>query len=147
MSPRLYRDASGRFDVTLPDRWVAEPDGEEGVLLYRDEGFGLLHLMPFARGADEELDPAEELYAFLVEQDIELEEDEVEDLGLEETGALAFCEYLAEEADEVVYWLMAVAVTHGLLLFGSYSCPSEYRGMEREPVVETLKSIRFRVPS
>jgi hypothetical protein len=99
--------------------------------------------MPFDRAPDEEPDPAEELYAFLAEQDIEIEEDEVEDVDLNGTGSLAMSEYLAEEPDEVVYWLVGVATGPGRLIFASYSCTSSERDLERQTVTELLSGVRF----
>lgn len=145
MSVTRYLDDKGFFQIDYPDPWVAEEDGEGGVLIFREEGNGLLHLMPFERPTDEDADPAEELYAFLADQDIELEEDEVEDVELAGTGLMALCEYLAEEVEEDVFWLVGVATGPGRLLFVSYSCPSGEENAEREAVRDILDTIRFRV--
>ena len=143
MTPRAYRDELGGFELHLPDGWTSEQDGEGGVLIFREDGVGLLHLMPFDREPDEEPDPGEELYAFLAEQEIEIEEDEVEDVDLDGTGSLAMSEYLAEEPDEVVYWLVGVATAPGRLIFASYSCTSSERDLERQTVTDLLSSVRF----
>jgi hypothetical protein len=143
MSPIPYRDPNGNYALALADGWTVEADGEGGALIFREEGFGLLHLMPFERESDEEPDPAEELYAFLADHDLELEEDEVVDIDIGPTGSLAVCEYLAEEPEEVVYWLVGVATTPGRLLFASYSCASADREHEREAVREMLGTLRF----
>ena len=108
----------------------------------------MLHLMLFRRDPLEELDPAEELYAFLENEEIELEEDEVEDVDLGGTGSLAVCEYLEEEEEEEgedgeVYWLIGVATAPGRLLFASYSCSAEERERERDAIRGILSSIRF----
>jgi hypothetical protein len=143
MEWKSYREEEGLFEVSFPEEWTAEADGEGGVLIFHEDGCGLLHLMPFEREVEEESDPAEELYAFLAEQEIELEEDEVEDMDLGGTGSLALCEYLAEEAGEVVYWRVGVATAPGRLVFASYSCPSEDRETERERITRILSSLRF----
>lgn len=144
MSLTRHLDDRGYFHIDYPDPWVAEEDGEGGVLIFREEGQGLLHLMPFER-SDDDADPAEELYAFLADQDIEIEEDEVEDLDLAGTGSMAICEYVAEEVEEEVFWLVGVATTPGRLLFVSYSCPSGEERAEREAVRRMLETIRFQV--
>jgi hypothetical protein len=122
---------------------MAEEDGEGGVLLFREDGHGLLHLIPFERGLGDEADPGEELYAFLDEQEIELQEDEVEDIELSPFGSLALCEYIEEDADETVYWMMGVATAPGRLVFASYSCPVLEREDERDAVRRTLEGLRF----
>src|SRR5688572_24713930 len=106
MRAARYSDLEGAFSLSLPDAWEAERDPEGGLLVSSSEGNGLLHLIPFSRDPAEDLDPAEELYAFLEDQEIELEEDEVEDLELPAGGLLALCEYATEEGDEAVYWMV-----------------------------------------
>jgi hypothetical protein len=133
------------FHFALPAGWVAEPDEEEGVSAYPTEGVGLLHLVAFPHPGEDDLDPAEELYAFLEEQGIEIEEDEVEDLVLEEGSDLSLCEYLAEEEDEdTTYWLVGVATAPGNLVFVSYSCPAGEEEKERAAVRELLSSLRLK---
>lgn len=132
-----YRDDEGGFALRLPAGWEADRDEEGGVLLTAEDGPGLLHLIGFGRDPDEEADPADELYAFLADQDIELEDDEVEDFDLGDTATLALCEYLAEDADEASYWLVAVATAPGRLVFASYSCPAG----EQDPERETIRAI------
>jgi hypothetical protein len=148
MSDRQRVTIDPAFSLSLPEGWAAEADEEEGVSVYAAEGAGLLHLVAFPHAADEELDPAEELYAFLEEQGIEIEEDEVEDLELPAGGGLALCEYLSEEdeggeEEETTYWLVGVAIGPGTLLFVSYSCPSGEEEQERASVRAILESISF----
>src|SRR5690606_29918598 len=99
--------------------------------------------IPFEREAEDEQDPAEELYAFLADQEIELEEDEVEDLELPGDGSLALCEYLVEEDGEMIYWMMGVATAPGGLVFASYSCPEAYEDQETEAVREVRTGLTF----
>jgi hypothetical protein len=147
MIPRRFRDTNGTFELTLPAGWQTEPDGEGGLLLYREDGCGLLHLMPFERDPFEDLDPAEELYAFLADQEIELEEDEVDDVTLP-IGSLAICEYIADDEDEeITYWLVGVATAPGQLLFASYSCAAGEEDAESGAVREILSSLSFDTPS
>jgi hypothetical protein len=141
-----YRDEDAAFSIDLPSGWMVERDEEGGVLVGLEEGCGLLHLIEFDREVGEETDPAEELYAFLEDQEIELEEDEVEDSELSGGGSLALCEYLAldgEEAEETVFWLVAVATAPGRLLFASYSCPLGDEDDEKEQVRQILSSLTF----
>lgn len=138
-----YQDAEGDFEVTLPASWRSRKDGEAGLLLFDDEGEGLLHLIPFSRDPDDELDAAEELYAFLAEHEIELEEDEVEDVELAGEGLLALCAYLAEEDGEEEYCLVGVAVAPGQILLASYSCPAGDDEAEAKIVRGILASIAF----
>jgi hypothetical protein len=138
-----FRDPSGAFEVQLPVGWEVEADEEGGLLLGEHHGCGLLHLIQFDREPGEEADPAEELYAFLEDQEIELEEDEVEDVGLGGGGSLAVCEYLSEEGEEIVYWLVGVATAPGQLLFASYSCPHGEEEQEKGRVREILASLSF----
>jgi hypothetical protein len=143
MRTARHSDADGAFSVTLPDGWDEEPDEEGGLLLAREEGAGLLHLVSFSRESLEFVDPAEELYAFLAEHEIHLEEDEVEDIELRSGGVLAYCEYATEEDGESVYWLVAVAAAPGQLVFASYSCPLGEEDEEREVVREILTTLQL----
>jgi len=136
-----YNDGEGAFEVTLPASWSAEKDGEGGLLLFGDQENALLHLMPFSRDPEEETDAADELYAFLAEHEIELEEDEVEDIDLAGGALLALCEYETDEDEEEVYWMVGVAAAAGQILFASYSCPASEAANESEIVREILASL------
>ena len=138
-----YSDTEGAFHLTVPDDWEIARDEEGGLLLSRGEGGGLLHVLPFAREEEGDVDPAEELYAFLEDQDIEIEEDEVEDLDLPSGAALALCEYVAEEEEDAVYWMVGVASAPGQLVFASFSCPAEDEDEERETVRRILSTLAF----
>jgi hypothetical protein len=139
---RTHRDPDGHFLFRAPEEWEVERDEEGGVLVSRPEGAGMLHLIHFDREGDEEADPGEELYAFLEEQEIELEEDEVEDLELP-TGSLALCEYLEEDEDETVFWLIGVATAPGGLVFASYSCPAGEEAEEKGIVRALLATLEL----
>lgn len=141
MRPARYDDSEGSFTLYVPQDWDAERDEEGGLLVSSDEGNGLLHLIPFGRESGDHVDPAEELYAFLEDQEIELEEDEVEVLDLPAGGLLAVCEYVAEDGDESVYWIMAVAAAPSRLVFASYSCPEGEEEGERAAVRDILTSL------
>jgi len=140
------------FSLSLPAQWVSEPDEEGGVSLYHPDGPGLLHLLAFPQPPGEMPDPAEELYAFLEEQGVELEEDEVEDLELPGGAELSLCEYLTEpeegedeaEGEEATFWLNAVATAPGILVFCSYSCPAGEEEAELETVRAVLASLALR---
>ena len=131
------------FTLRVPAGWDAERDEEEGVLVGAEEGPGLLHLVHFPGSGDEVADPAEELYAFLEEQEIEIEEDDVEDLDLAGGIELSYCEYLSEEDEEeaATYWLVGVATGPGNLVFVSYSCPAGEEAEERETVLDILSTL------
>ncbi len=146
-------EISGGAEVEIPEGWDWENDEEGGVNLMSEEGAGLLHLVIFEQDPGALADPAEELYAFLEDQGIELEEDEVEDVELDGDGHLALCEYITEqdepqegeEEDEPsTFWLVGVATAPGNLLFGSYSCPAGEQEPEREVVRSILASARLR---
>jgi len=143
MSERERVTIDPAFSLSLPEGWVAEPDEEEGVSVYAPEGVGLLHLVAFPASEDHEPDPADELYAFLEEQGIVIEEDEVEDVELPAGAELALCEYLSEEEeeDETTYWLVGVAMSPATLVFVSYSCPSGEEEKERASIREILTSL------
>lgn len=146
--PRRDVEFEDVFTLSLPEGWEAERDEEEGLNVVGPEGTGLLHLIPIPQPEGEVLDPAEELYAFLEDQGVELEEDEVEDVELaEEDAELSLCEYLAEADEEedderATFWMIAVATAPGLLIFGSYSCPAGEEEAERAAVREILASLR-----
>ncbi|MEX2582755.1 MAG: hypothetical protein WD766_05755 [Gemmatimonadota bacterium] len=143
MNRARYTGNDGAFELRLPAGWKMEPDAEGGALVSAVEGRGLLHLVPFERELEEPSDPAEELYAFLEDQEIELQEDEVDDLELPGEAGAALCEYLAEEGDELVYWLVCVATAPSRLLFASYSCPSGQEDDEREVILQILSTLTF----
>jgi hypothetical protein len=137
------------FSLVLPPGWLSEPDEDEGVTVFLPDGPGLMHLVAFPDPGEEVLDPAEELYAFLEEQGVEIEEDEVEDIDLSEGAELSYCEYIAEdeeEDDESTYWLVGVATAPGRLVFINYSCAAGEEDLQREVVRALLGSLRLTRP-
>jgi len=142
------RDPEGRFSLVPPPGWSAAPDEDEGGMeVWREDGAGSLHLISF--DADEFPDPAEELYAFLEEAGVEIEEDDVDDVELEE-GELALCEYEAEEEEsedgdgpQTTFWMQGVATAPGVLVFVSYECPAGLQDPERELVRQSLATLRL----
>lgn len=143
-----YVDPDGAFRVRVPEGWTTERDEEAGgVELFRADGAGSLHLLGFAAPTDEVADPAEELYAFLDEQGVELEEEDVDDLELAGGADMALCEYLAEpepgDDEEPTFWIMGVATAPGALVFASYSCAAGEEDEERERVREILASLEL----
>ncbi|MQA90137.1 MAG: hypothetical protein GEU90_07870 [Gemmatimonas sp.] len=140
-----YDEGDGSFDLKLPDDWDLNLDEEGGVVVAKLDGCGLLHIMPFSRDPGEDDDPADELYAFLEDQEVELQEDEVEDVELSGAGAGALCEYLAEDGEGPIHWLVFVATAPGQLLFASYSCSTDQEGgeVEAKEAREILTSLRF----
>lgn len=124
----LHTDPEHGYSLSLPEGWRASPDPEgDGEELFHPDGAGIVHLVPLTAGSGGE-DPADELYAFLAEQGIELEEDEVEDLELE-GGLLSYCEFGTEEEledggeTEAVRWLIGIAAGPRGLLLITYSAP------------------------
>lgn len=139
------RDPDGRFTLVPPPGWRHAPDEDEGgVEVWHEEGAGTLHLMSFD-GGDEFADPAEELYAFLDERDVELEDDDVEDVALADGGELALAEYEAEDEDEgdATFWLVGVATAPGVLVFATYLCPAGAQEQEAERVRAALATLRL----
>lgn len=143
----MTRPDDDRFGFDLPAGWIVEPDDESGVLISREDGAGLLHLVGF-EPPSEVGDPAEELFAFLDEQDLVLDEADVEDVDLAD-GELAMVEYIAEAEDGegedeelTTYWLVAVALMPGALVFANYSCPAGDEDAERDAVLRILRSLR-----
>ena len=139
------RDPEGRFTVTVPAGWSAEPDeDQDGLELWREDGAGTLHLISFAPD-DGFPDPAEELYAFLEERGVELEEDEVDDVPLDGGAELAVCEYVSEDEDEgeSLYWMVGVGTAPGVLVFATYFCTAGQEAAEREAVRGALASLRI----
>jgi hypothetical protein len=143
MRSMRYREQDGSFELAVPGGWAVERDDEGGLLLSDPDGYGAVHLMPFAREPGEEIDAADELYAFLEDQGIEVEEDEVEDIELAGGGFLALCEYQVEEGGEAVYWLVGVATAPGQLVFISYSCLTGEEDRESEIVRQAVAELRF----
>jgi hypothetical protein len=146
-------EIAGGAEAELPAGWEWEVDEEGGVNLMPETGVGLLHLVTFEQEPGDVADPAEELYAFLEDQGIELEEDEVEDVELTGDAHLALCEYITEqeepesddedEDEPSTFWLVGVATAPGNLLFGSYSCRAGEQEPEREVVRAILASVRL----
>lgn len=143
-------DLDPGFEVTIPGDWVAERDEEGGVLIAKEDGVGLLHLVSFPQLPDEMPDPAEELYSFLEDSGVELLEDEIDDVELPDGAEMSLCEYVAEEedesSDEATFWTVAVAVRPGMLVLASYSCPLGEEDRERETLREVLATLRLRPP-
>lgn len=143
---RRWADPDGRFDFLLPPGWNAEADPDEGgVEVWDDRGPGNLHLLAFDSDDDDFPDPAEELYAFLEERGVELQEEEVEDVPLEGGGELALCEYSAEDEEEgggPLFWRVGVATAPGRLVFATYFCPEGQEEREADAVLELLASLR-----
>ncbi|HEX2207495.1 MAG TPA: hypothetical protein VHG93_07415 [Longimicrobium sp.] len=139
------RDPDGRFTLVPPPGWSSAPDDEEGGLeVWPQEGSGTLHLISFDAG-DDFPDPAEELYAFLDDREVELEEDEVQDVPLDGGAELAIAEYEAEDEDEgdATFWLVGVATGPGALVFATYLCPAGEQEAEAERVRAALATLRL----
>ena len=138
------RDPDGRFTLVPPPGWQHAPDEDEGGMeVWREDGAGTLHLISF--DAEDFADPAEELYAFLHERDVELEDDDVDDVALEDGSELALAEYEAEDEDEadVTFWLVGVATAPGVLVFATYLCPAGEQEREAESVRAALATLRL----
>lgn len=138
-------DPDGRFTLHPPAGWSAAPAEDEGGLeVWREEGVGVLHLVSF--DTDDFADPAEELYAFLEDRGVELEDDDVEDLALPEGAEMAFAEYEAEDEDEgeATFWLVGVAAAPGTLVFATYVAPAGEQEPEVDLVRAALGTLRLR---
>ena len=140
------RDPEGRFTLAVPAGWSAAADEDgDGLEAWSEQGVGTLHLISFSPDdGDDFPDPAEELYAFLEERGVELQEDEVEDVPLEGGAEMALCEYVAEDEDEgdSLFWMVGVATAPGVLVFASYFCPAGEEETERGAVLDALRSLR-----
>ena len=142
-------DLDPAFELEIPAGWEAERDEEGGVLVSAADGAGLLHLVAFPQPPGPVQDPGEELYAFLEQGGIELEEDEIEDVELADGAEMSVCEYIAEEDPdagdvEATYWMVAVAVRPGCLVLCSYSCPLGEQDAERAVVLDILRGLRMK---
>lgn len=137
-------DPDGRFTLRPPPGWSAAPDEDDGGMeVWREDGAGTLHLISFdAEGFG---DPAEELYAFLEDRGVELEEDDVDDVALEGGGEMALAEYEAEDEDagETVFWMVAVAAAPGVVVFATYLAPAGEEAADLEPVRAALATLRL----
>ena len=149
MPGNRYHNREGGFSVLVPPGWTAEADPQEGGSeLFDPDGAGSLHLLGFPAPADEPLDPAEELFAFLDEEGIELDEEDVDDLPLEAPAAMAVCEYITEPEnggtdEENTFWLVGVATAPERLVFAIYSCPAGEEAEEREKVHSVFASLQL----
>jgi hypothetical protein len=144
--PTRHTDLDGRFDLVIPAGWSASPDEEDGGLeVWSETGVGTLHVIALPQDLDEFLDPAEELYAFLEERGVELQEDEVDDVVLEGDAELAVCEYSSEDEDdgEALFWMVGVATAPGVLAFATYFCPAGQEERERLAVRAALETLRL----
>ena len=143
------RDPEGRFTVTIPAGWSSAPDeDQDGLEVWKEDGAGTLHLISFAPSGEDFPDPAEELYSFLEERGVELEEDEVEDVPLEDGSELALCEFTSEDEDdgESLFWMVGVATTPGAICFATYFCPAGEEEKERDTVRLALTTLRLLDP-
>lgn len=144
-----YTDPEGGFEAEVPPGWWARPDAEQGgvELAAGGDGAGVLHLLAVPQPEGSFPDAAEELYAFLDEQGIELSEDDVEDLELAGGAELTLCEYEVEaeedEQDEPTFWLVGVATAPGQLVFATYVCAAAEADQERDVVRGILASLRL----
>ena len=139
------RDPDGRFTVVPRPGWSAAPDEEQGGLeVWPEEGAGTLHLISFDAG-DDFADPAEELYAFLDDRGVELEEDDVEDVPLPDGAELALAEYEAEDEEEgdATFWLVGVATAPGAAVFATYLAPAGEQEQEVALVRDALSTLRL----
>lgn len=139
-------DSEGRFSLVPPPGWSTAPDEEDGGLeVWNEEGVGTLHLLAIPQEEGAFPDPAEELWAFLEGNGVELEEDEVDDVPLEDGAELALCEYVAEDEDEgeALFWIVGVATAPGTLLFATYFCPAGEEEAERDAVRQALGTLRI----
>ncbi|HYJ78327.1 MAG TPA: hypothetical protein VEW03_01890 [Longimicrobiaceae bacterium] len=139
------QDPEGRCDLLVPPGWSSAPDDDgEGLEVWKEDGVGTLHIVSFARDADEFADPAEELWSFLEDRGVELEDDEVEDVPLEGGAEMALCEFLSEDEDEgdSLYWMVAVATAPGALVFATYLCPAGEEAAEHDAVRQALATMR-----
>jgi len=140
------RDPEGRFDLVAPPGWSAAPDEEgEGLEVWKEDGVGTLHIVSFARDPHDFADPAEELWAFLEDRGVELEEDEVEDVPLAGGAEMAVCEFLSEDEDagDALFWMVGVATAPGALVFATYFCTEGDEDAEREAVRQALATLRL----
>jgi hypothetical protein len=141
------RDPDGRFTLPLPAGWQAAADEDgDGLEVWKEDGAGTLHLISFAAEGDDGFpDPAEELYAFLDDRGVELQEDEVEDVALEGGAEMALCEYEADDEDEgeALYWMVGVATAPGTLVFATYFCPAGQEEAERGDVLGAVRALRL----
>jgi hypothetical protein len=143
------RDPEGRFTVQVPAGWSAAPDeDQDGLEVWKEDGAGTLHLISFAPGGEDFPDPGVELYSFLEERGVELEEDEVEDVPLEGGAELALCEYVSEDEEEgeSLYWMVGVGTAPGILVFATYFCTAGQEEAERDTVRAALASLRIQAP-
>jgi hypothetical protein len=139
-------DPDGRFTLRPPPGWSAAPDDDEsgGLEVWREEGAGTLHLVSFE--GEGFADPAEELYAFMEDRGVELEDDDVEDLVLEAEGEMAIAEFETEDEEEgeTTFWLVGVAAAPGTLVFATYLAPAGEQEAEVEQVRQSLATLRLR---
>lgn len=140
-----YRDPESGLEIHFPEGWAVEPNQEEGGVDASPPGeVGILHLMGFSYPEDDFPDPAEELYAFLEEEGVELEEDEVEDLALPGEGEMALCEFISDDEEEgPTYFMVGVATAPGALAFATYTCAAGEEEAEREQVRTVLSTLRL----
>jgi hypothetical protein len=140
------RDPEGRFELRLPAGWQAAADDDgDGMEVWNEDGAGTLHLISFAPEGEDFPDPAEELYSFLQQQDVELEEDEVDDVQLPGGAEMALCEYLTEDEEEgeSLFWMVGVATAPGTIVFATYFCPAGEEERERDSVRGAMASLRL----
>jgi hypothetical protein len=143
-----FKDPEGLFQLDLPLGWSAAPDPEEGGWeLSGEDGPGVLHLMAFEQSEALGEDPGEELYAFLAEEGIEIEEEDVEDLELPGGWGMALCEFVSEpedeEDEESLFFTVGVGTAPGILLFATYTCGEGEEEQERAELRSLLGSIQL----
>jgi len=143
---KWYVPEDGAYAVHLGPGWETEPDPEDGgVDISQEDGAGELHLLAFALPPGEFPDPGEELFAFLDENEIVLEEDDLDDVELDGAGELTLCEYISEdeETGEADFWMVGVAVLPGALVFAHYTCAVGEEEQEREQIRAILSTLRL----
>ena len=140
----IIHENEGWYSLELPDAWVADED-EDPAAFYDPEGAGALHITvqkPGPLKSGDRIDAFVFLRAFLTSVGVHFDERKGNRFS-QETAEGASYEFASDRPEGRAHERFWMLTNHAFVLFLSYACREEDRGVERETVDEIVKSVRL----